>query len=81
MKAPVCESCGMPIQKPSEFGGGKTDNKYCVHCTDQNGNLLSYQEKLLGSINFIKSRMDISDSEAKKMAIENLSKMPAWKNR
>jgi hypothetical protein len=32
---PFCQSCGMPMTKPEEFGttaGGWRQNDYCTHC-------------------------------------------------
>lgn len=32
---PFCQSCGMPMTKPEEFGtsaGGWRQNDYCIHC-------------------------------------------------
>lgn len=77
----VCESCGMPMTKPEDFGGGKTDNPYCVHCTYSDGRLKSYDDLLAGMTQFIMSRMDLHEAEARTMAVENLAKMPAWRNR
>ncbi|MEW5814908.1 MAG: zinc ribbon domain-containing protein [Spirochaetota bacterium] len=76
----VCESCGMPMRKKGEFGGGRTDNKYCVYCTDKKGNLKTYPDVLEGLKNFIISRMGIREDEALNIARENLSKMPAWQH-
>lgn len=28
-----CMSCGMPMTKPENFGGGNKNNLYCVHCS------------------------------------------------
>lgn len=74
----ICESCGMPMTKESDFGGGKTDNKYCFHCTDTEGNLVDWEEKVKRMTGFIVSRMGIAESEAIKMAVINLKSQPAW---
>jgi len=80
MEEKICESCGMPMRKKEEFGGGRFDNRYCVHCTDEEGNLKPFKVKLEEMKNFIASRMDLSEEKALQMAKENMSKMPAWKN-
>lgn len=74
----MCQSCGMPMVKPEDFGGGRPDNLYCRYCTYQNGTLKTYVEKVADMTQFIMSRMDLHETEARRMATENLSKMPAW---
>jgi len=74
----ACESCSMSMTKPEDFGGGNTENKYCVHCTYQDGQLKSYSDMLAGMAHFIMSRMDLHEAEARKIAAENQAKMPAW---
>jgi hypothetical protein len=81
MLGKICESCGMPMLKKEEFGGGLMDNSYCIHCTDEAGTLLPYDIKLEKMKEFIMSRMGIVEEVAKDMAMENMAKMPAWKNR
>jgi hypothetical protein len=74
----ICQSCGMPMVKPSDFGGGKADNRYCCYCTYPDGTLKPYAEKLEDMTRFIMSRMDLHETEARNMAKANLAKMPAW---
>lgn len=36
-KGPFCQSCGMPMNIPEDFGTDKkglVDNDYCVHCIE-----------------------------------------------
>jgi len=75
-----CESCGMPMKAPEDFGGGRTDNRYCVHCTDTKGELLPYGVVLDNMKNFAIKTMGVSESEALKMAREGMAKLPAWEN-
>ena len=77
---PKCESCGMPMRKWDDFGGGKAGNKYCTHCCDESGNLKSYDEVFTGMTQFAMKMMGVSESEAQTAAKENMAKMPAWKN-
>jgi hypothetical protein len=76
----VCESCSMPMTKAEDFGGGNMENRYCVHCTYPDWQLKSYNDMLTGMTQFIMSRMDLHEAEARKMAADNLAKMPAWQN-
>ena len=79
MWVPICESCGMPMEKPSDFGGSDTKNKYCTHCTTSDGTLKSRTEVRDGMINFYINTMKKSRKEAEKFVDESMSKMPAWK--
>ena len=75
----VCESCGMPMKRNEDFGGGNSDKKYCVHCTDNLGELKSYDDILTGMTEFAMKTMGVSREEAQKTALDNMKKMPAWK--
>ena len=77
----MCESCGMPMRKHEEFGGGNTDNKYCVHCTDDQGSLKPFDVAFEGMKMFAKQTMGVSEEEAEKNAREMMAKMPAWADR
>lgn len=77
----TCGSCGMPLKEKSDFGGGKTDNKYCVYCCDKDGNLFPYETVLENMSNFIMKTTGITKEMALLTAKENMSKMPAWMQR
>ena len=79
METKKCESCGMPMKDIEDFGGKNPENKYCKFCTDEAGNLKSYEEKLKDFKNFLQKTQDLSDSQATKMAEESLKQFPAWK--
>lgn len=81
MENRICESCGMPMRHPAEFGGGKTDNLYCRHCTDETGRLKPFDRFIEDLKNFIISRMGIHEEEAMETALANIAKMPAWKDK
>ncbi len=82
----ICESCGMPMDDPSDFGGGKTDNKYCIHCCDEAGTLKSREEVRSGMIQFLMSpdgeeqfgEKVESQEEASVIVDEIMDTMPAW---
>lgn len=76
----ICESCGMPMTNPGDFGGGNIENKYCVYCTDKNGALKPFDQKLEEMAGFIMKNTDVSNEKAIEMAKENMAKQPAWKN-
>ena len=74
----TCMSCGLPMSKPQDFGGGDPSNVYCVHCANPDGTLKSYDEVLAGMIGFMISTQNMDKEAAEGAAIEYLSKMPAW---
>jgi len=73
-----CMSCGMPMAKLEDFGGGNPANIYCVHCSNPDGSLKSYDEALKGMVNFMVMTQNMDRETAEKAAKEHMSKMPAW---
>ncbi len=76
-----CLSCGMPMTKPDEFGGGNPANMYCVHCSKPDGSPKSYDEVLEGMTNFMMMSQNMDRETARRAAREHMSKMPAWSGR
>jgi uncharacterized glyoxalase superfamily protein PhnB len=76
--AKVCLSCGMPMTRPEEFGGGNPQNLYCVNCTHRDGRLKSHQEVLDGMVAFMMATQKLGRKEAELAAEEYMAKMPAW---
>ena len=76
-----CMSCGMPMTKLEEFGGGNPDNIYCVHCSNPDGSLKSYDEVLKGMVNFMMASQNMDRESAERAAKEYMSKMPAWESK
>ncbi len=73
-----CLSCGMPLSKPEDFGGGNPDNVYCLHCSKPDGTLKSYDEVLKGMVKFMMMTRNMDERAALSSAKEYMSKMPAW---
>ncbi|MFB0559117.1 MAG: VOC family protein [Dehalococcoidales bacterium] len=73
-----CLSCGMPMTKPEDFGGGNPENIYCVHCSNPDGTLKSYDEVLKGMVNFMIMSQNMDRETAERAAREYMAKMPAW---
>ncbi len=61
-----CQSCGMPMTKAEDFGGGNPENKCCVHCTHPDGSLKSYDEALEGMTNFMMKSQNMDSETAGK---------------
>ena len=74
-----CLSCGMPMTGPADFGGGNPENKYCVHCSQPDGSLKSYDDVLEGMVNFMMMSQKMDRGTAQSAAKEYLAKMPAWR--
>jgi len=73
-----CMSCGMPMTKLEDFGGGNPANIYCVHCSNPDGSLKSYDEVLEGMVNFMMMSQNMDREAAGREAKEYMSRMPAW---
>jgi uncharacterized glyoxalase superfamily protein PhnB len=76
-----CQSCGMPMSSPENFGGGDTENKYCVNCCLPDGSLKSYEEVLEGMAGFMMQSRNMDRATAVSAAREYLAIMPAWSGR
>jgi len=75
-----CESCGMPMNSIDDFGGKNPENKYCKHCTDSQGNLKSYSEKVVDFKKLLIKSKNLGEEQAEKKAKEILTKFKAWGN-
>ena len=64
--------------KPEDFGGQNPDNLYCVHCSNPDGSLKSYDEVLKGMVVFMVNTQHMDEKSAGVAAREYLAKMPAW---
>ena len=73
-----CMSCGMPMTKPEDFGGGNPANIYCVHCSNPDGSLKSHDEVFEGVVNFMMMTQNMDREIAESAAKEHMPKMPAW---
>jgi len=77
---PNCESCGMPMSTPEEFGGGDTSSRYCVHCCHPDGTLQSYEQRLVGMAGFMVGTQGLSEDAARGAARAYMAQMPAWRD-
>jgi uncharacterized glyoxalase superfamily protein PhnB len=74
----TCMSCGMPMSKFEDFGGGNPENLYCVYCSNRDGSLKSYKEVFEGMVNFMMASQKMDRRTAESAAKERMSAMPAW---
>jgi hypothetical protein len=68
----------MPLSAPDARGAS---DKYCVYCTDSEGNLKSWDEAVSGLAQYLDSWQKVGNEEARKRAIRYLTSMPAWADR
>jgi len=76
--AKTCMSCGMPMTKPEDFGGGNPANIYCVHCSNPDDSLKSYEEVFEGMVNYMMTSQKMDRKTAESAAKGYMAKMPAW---
>ena len=73
-----CQSCGMPMNSPADFGGGDEENSYCIHCTHPDGKLKSYDEIYEGMVFMYINKRNMERPEAERVARDYMAMMPAW---
>jgi uncharacterized glyoxalase superfamily protein PhnB len=76
--AKSCMSCGMPMTKLEDFGGGKPENIYCAYCANPDGSLKGYEEVFEGMVNFMMMSQQLDRQTAEIAVKERMSSMPAW---
>ncbi|NIQ39750.1 MAG: transcriptional regulator [Proteobacteria bacterium] len=83
-KGPFCQSCGMPMEKPDDFGSnadGFKVNDYCRFCFDKGAftdpNIT--MEHMIKRVSVFMSKMnDIPESQAQTMASEFIPRLKRW---
>ena len=75
----ICQSCGMPMQRLEDHGGGRLDVHYCRYCTDAQGKLKSRDEVRKSMIDFAIATRRKTTEDAETFVDHYMSKMPAWK--
>jgi len=66
----TCESCGMPIET----------GRYCDHCTDENGQLQSFDQRFERMTAWQERRHpDTSRDEIERQTLDYMATMPAWR--
>lgn len=73
-----CQSCGMPMDKPEDHGGGRPDNPYCKYCADAQGNLLPRETVKQNMVQFYIQKMGKTPDEAAVEVDKIMATMPAW---
>ncbi len=66
-----CESCGMPIET----------GRYCGHCTDETGQLQSFEQRFERMTGWQARRHPgLAREEIERQTLEYMATMPAWRD-
>ena len=66
-----CKSCSMPIES----------GDYCHHCTDEEGNLLSFEDTLARFVQFARRKdPSLGEDEARERTLAFMAEQPAWRD-
>lgn len=86
-KGPFCQSCGMPMEKPEDFGtnaGGSKNDDYCKFCY-QNGQFTDpdiTMEQMIKKVAGFMSEMKIMPEDQIKEITEGfIPKLKRWQNK
>lgn len=70
-----CPSCGMPLDAPDAKG---LSEQYCVHCTDEKGDIKTREEVKKGMAAYMMKWQKIDEATALKRAEHYMKSMPEW---
>jgi len=76
----MCQSCGMPMNGLDQRGGNLPDNRYCVYCTDEAGELKPYKTVLNRMAAFMAKSEDIPIEKALAKSEAYMTHLPAWRD-
>ncbi len=81
---PICQSCGMPMQNPEDFGsdadGGK-NSEYCQYCWRDGRFTIDMElpEFIEMQVRIATEKMDMPEDEAREVAETTLPELKRWK--
>ncbi|MDD5110659.1 MAG: zinc ribbon domain-containing protein [Patescibacteria group bacterium] len=84
MPQPICQSCGMPMQKSEDFGknaDGSASAEYCRYCF-QNGKYtvdMTLEQFIEKNVEIAKSKLGMSEADARAMATSVIPNLKRWK--
>ena len=83
-KGPFCQSCGMPLEKPDDFGTGANGfriNDYCHYCF-QNGAFtepnITMQAMIDKCVGIMAKQGIMQEAQAKALMFEVIPKLKRW---
>jgi hypothetical protein len=71
----------MPMASSLDHGAQDPDNPYCVHCTDMNGKLLSFEKKFEDFVEQAMRNRWMSREQAIVTVVREMEQRPAWRNK
>ena len=80
----ICQSCGMPMTKPEDFGtnaDGSPNNEYCRYCW-QSGEFtakMEMPEYIEMQIKIAVDKLGMSEDKAREMAENKIPNLKRWK--
>ena len=84
---PFCQSCGMPLEKPEDFGNradGFRINDYCHYCF-QNGTFtepnISMQAMIEKCVDIMTHQGIMPEAQAKELMTEVIPKLKRWQTK
>ncbi len=66
------------METVEQFSNGDVTKDFCVFCTDENGNMKTFEQKVEDMTDFIIKRTGVTEKEARETAKFNLMKLPHW---
>ncbi len=67
----TCESCGMPLET----------GRYCDYCTDEHGELQSFDERFARMVDWQARRSPGTDrADLERQTLDYMATMPAWRD-
>jgi len=84
-KSPICQSCGMPMETPEDFGtngDGTPNNEFCSMCY-QNGVFtepdVSMREMIEKVTGILEKHLKLPKAKAEQIAKETIPKLNRWR--
>ena len=71
----------MPMASSQDHGAQNPDNPYCVHCTDMDGKLLSFERKFEDFVEQAMNNRWLSREKAVRTVMVEMEQMAAWKDK
>ena len=84
-KGPVCQSCGMPMQKGEDFGtnaDGTKNREYCGFCFKDGRFVdegITVEQKIATVVEIAKTQMKMPEEKAREMANNTIPKLRRWR--
>jgi hypothetical protein len=84
METKICQSCGMPMTKPEDFGtnaDGSPSSEYCRYCF-QNGEFTAKMEMpefIEMQVKIATEKLGMPEDKARQMAESTIPNLKRWK--